>query len=213
MKVLISNTYRGNRRLAAYRRKVRRINPHVLLACEANNLGGIGGYRRLGAPAWMPREARAVAVYVRSGIEVHGFGVVRLARAVPGVLYAEDRYAAWARIRQGGRCWLVVSVHLNPGRDTLSSLQNARYVRGVAALVADAGGYTPIIGGDWNRRTDESAKNGTPHHLARLAPPKLVVRLSGIDGIVLPTGRVRSIRRRRMPGSDHWGLVAKVAAD
>ena len=213
VRVLIANVYRGNRQLPALRDQIAGIDPAVAMVAEANRLGVVPGMRRLSLPSWAPREARSTAIYVRHGVAVFGSGVLRLSTAVDGVKYTEDRYAAWAWLRHGGRKWCAVSVHLNPGRDNRSSAQNAAYVAGLADLwrLAERRGYTPIVGGDWNRRNDESAKHGTPHDLARIVPGR--VYLHGIDGLVVPTTLPRpEARSVILTGADHKGLVYRVGA-
>lgn len=213
MRILVSNAYRGNKRRAAYRQRVRELRPAALVACEADQLGAIKGYRRCAAPAHMPREPRSVAVYVRNGFRVTGVAAYRLSEAVPGAQYADDRWVVETRIERGAVKVALFSIHLNPGARSRPRVAQANraYVVQLDRLMdaAEAGGYAAIAAGDWNRTASESGM-GTPSWLARRFPGSSIA-MHRIDGVVTTMSTTATVARViDMPGSNHKGVMIKL---
>lgn len=208
MRVGITNTYVGNKRLPAYREDLIKRNCAVYLTSESQKLGGLDGYRRLAAPSWQDRFAREVAVYTRNNVHVDAVYWRQITKDVGG--NSHERSAVMAYINWGGK-WAPISMHANPTRVGKGNAQNRVLLEGLYQMWNQAlvDGYTPILGGDWNRRAHERGKS-TPYYLANRVDGKL--HLHGIDGIIVPSHvKLNSFNNRgRPPGSDHPLLVANV---
>lgn len=207
MRVAVSNAYYKNPRLPAYRRRIAATGVAVAAISEAQNVGGILGYRRYGAPG--DRYARGTALYVRANLKVDGHFWFTATKNVGG--NGHRRTVNMVLMRQGGQRWAPIVVHNNPGRKGKHRAQAVKLMSSVRDMceLAESLGYTPIPMGDFNRRADERGKH-TPFWLARVLGGEM--RLAHIDGIVIPPGfRFKTFRNRgKPPGSDHPLIVSNI---
>jgi hypothetical protein len=182
--IVVTNTYLRNNRLRAYRRQLRRIRPVAVLASESQRLGRVKGYTRYSAPAGQRPEAREVSVYVRDGVTVLGHEVRQLTKDT-GLGFAHDRWCTVVYLQHDGRRWAVFSVHGNASHLARPTAQNVVMNERLMVLVrrAKADGFTPVVGGDFNRTPADQGSDSPAWLAARLG---MVYRGHRIDGVIVP---------------------------